>query len=833
MKTIIVPSSLHLVMYQKLLKEYSNTIDVQILSLNSFLYDHSEQELNILYQYQKKGESLRDSNTYKNSFNDLTFLKSCLSFIRFCKLYNVKDFPEHTQKDKDLKELLLSIYSIETKEDHIKPIIDFQSVYILHKPYNDIEMKWILFLLENGAQFIDKKTQTNFHYHSMANPKKEAKWICQSIIEKNYNACDCMIFTSQESENQVLAQMLDQYNIPYTFLKKTINSFILDEFNSVFSWIQEKTLSSFLNMIQLLYPEIYKDMNAYYTSFPDSIYPSFHLEKIEYEKNYLIEETDFLYLKNAESNIKQWFLDHDFLLHLTMNDFVSICEIIQNHHINPSIEDIKAYQYVQDCYKQSFDYLKDPFLLIQYLKQSSLTQSVKEIKGVCISSLNDCNGIRPHCFIMSANAKNFPSIVIHKDIFNENYIQNTTLPSLQKRLSFQLQQLKDTLFQMEDCFISYAQSDYEGKTVEASNDIKEWIGKDASFIDVKESSNYEKTKLFISREQAKDLFFKDSIFSVSRLESFAKCPFYHYLKYGLHLREPKSVTEVSTKGTLFHSMLEHLTTIYHKDYIHVPLIEIEKIIKDEFSFFLKVYPNKKTWVEGQIIEYSQKIHRVLQQLSEFENSWHMNIKEQEYKILKKMEFEDMTLTFTGYIDRMDTSSTSFCIFDYKSSKKELRKENFQAGLSLQLLTYTIYIEENEHLKPVGCFYISLSSPFIQDEALHISYPKDNQKLGFVEPSNSNGLDEYNRQKIISGWNFDGFDIYIDSKEQFAIPKNTLSYEECKEQWDIIVNGLLKKMKEGDIQANHVENACMYCKFQRICRNNRKEVRQISFIEEEA
>ena len=57
MKTIIVPSSLHLVMYQKLLKEYSNTIDVQVLSLNSFLYDHSEQELNILYQYQKK-ESL-------------------------------------------------------------------------------------------------------------------------------------------------------------------------------------------------------------------------------------------------------------------------------------------------------------------------------------------------------------------------------------------------------------------------------------------------------------------------------------------------------------------------------------------------------------------------------------------------------------------------------------------------------------------------------------------------------------------------------------------------------------------------------------------------------
>ena len=76
MKTIIVPSSLHLVMYQKLLKEYSNTIDVQVLSLNSFLYDHSEQELNILYQYQKKGESLRDSNTYKNSFNDLTFLKN-------------------------------------------------------------------------------------------------------------------------------------------------------------------------------------------------------------------------------------------------------------------------------------------------------------------------------------------------------------------------------------------------------------------------------------------------------------------------------------------------------------------------------------------------------------------------------------------------------------------------------------------------------------------------------------------------------------------------------------------------------------------------------------
>ena len=93
-------------------------------------------------------------------------------------------------------------------------------------------MKWILFLLENGAQFIDKKTQTNFHYHSMANPKKEAQWICQSIIEKNYNACDCMIFTSQESENQVLAQMLDQYNICLLYTSPSPRDFVLSRMPS-------------------------------------------------------------------------------------------------------------------------------------------------------------------------------------------------------------------------------------------------------------------------------------------------------------------------------------------------------------------------------------------------------------------------------------------------------------------------------------------------------------------------------------------------------------------------------------------------------------------------
>lgn len=829
MKTILVPANLHLPMYQKLLKENQNQIDVQIISLNSFIYDLKEKQYQILYQYQLRKDIISKSNTYYESMNDLTFLKSCLSFIRWCKLYDIHKFPKDTKKEQDLNEIIQVLYPIDTKENHIKKIEDISSIQILRKPYSDMEMIWIQYLLEHGASYYDTSINQHFEYHTSANSRKEAELICLEILEHDLYANDCFVCTNNESQNQVLAQMMDQYHIPYTFLNTSIYSSIVQDFYMIFDWILNPSLTTFLSMIQLVFPAIYNDMNLYYTNFPENFKNEFHMKDLDYEFNNIIDEYDFNRLKKAEQRIIEWNEEHQEVYDWTIYDFTSICQCIQDRHPFYQQEDVNIYKAIQEVYRQSLPYLNQPSLFLQFIETMEVQQTSSEIKGVLIGSLKDCNAIRSHVFIMGAHTKNFPGIQIHTNLFDEDYIRHTALPSLQERLAFQLDEMKNTLFSIENLYISYAQSDYEGKNYEPSPEIEDWFHKKAEFVNLKESSVNEKMKMEIHPQQANQLFFKNTRFSVSRLESFARCPFSHYLKYGLNLRVP--TLDIAMKGTILHSILETLTKKYQKEYVHVDEKEIEMVISHEFDFYRKVYPNQSRWIHEQILEYKEKVILILKQLSYFEEKWHMNIKDEEYHIQKEIEFEDMKLTFTGYIDRIDSSNTSFCIFDYKSSKKELKQDNFQAGLSLQLLTYTIYIEEQEHLHPTGCFYVSLSSPCITDSALKVSYPRS--KPGIVEESKLNCFNEFTNQKFINGWAFDGFDNYMDDNSLVGIRKNTPSFSECKEQWNTVINGLLTDMKKGNIQSQiSDQSACSLCSFRRVCRNNRQIVAQVSYIDQE-
>ncbi|MBD9216047.1 MAG: hypothetical protein EGQ23_03510 [Solobacterium sp.] len=43
---------------------------------------------------------------------------------------------------------------------------------------------------------------------------------------------------------------------------------------------------------------------------------------------------------------------------------------------------------------------------------------------------------------------------------------------------------------------------------------------------------------------------------MSRLESYARCPFSHALKYGLYLKEKEDITDIRIRGSILHHVLE-------------------------------------------------------------------------------------------------------------------------------------------------------------------------------------------------------------------------------------------------------------------------------------
>ena len=249
--------------------------------------------------------------------------------------------------------------------------------------------------------------------------------------------------------------------------------------------------------------------------------------------------------------------------------------------------------------------------------------------------------------------------------------------------------------------------------------------------------------------------------------------------------------------------------------------QIHEVIENEFQFAKMIFPNKEKWIDAQIQELQAKTELILEQLAYFEKNWHMNIFKQEQKFSYSIPWHDMSIELYGYIDRIDTSKTSFCIFDYKSSDKDLRVADFENGTSLQLATYTIATQAQSNLIPTGSFYISLKSSPVSHKPLSLNYRKKIPESTRIEIKET--LDTFTQQKKLKGWAYQDITTYCDKDNLFTTKKESPSFEELRHKHTEIVTNLTEDILSGNIRPDHDTNACDYCAYRMICRNARNEV----------
>lgn len=841
---ILAPSSLHLAIYQQILKQKNNCMNIQVISISTYIKSFArinhKNTISIIYEYRERLQNLSLNNAYRSSIEDIQFLNACHSFICWMKLYNQRpeDLLENTYKEKDIKEVISLIFDIVVFEDNTNTIIDtlpeLDHIYILDKEMNKKENFWVKQLINKGAHLLQENEVPSIGYYSVANNKKQAELVSKIIIEENLDADEIFISCNNDNEKYVLSQIFELYKIPYTFLSQRTVSSVSREWISCLNWVSKKDLPSFLTLIETLYKKDYKDIQTYYSLFPEQFNaPDAHLSTLDYVKNNLISESEFEELKSLEAFVTKWIDEHRYLYEWKYNDFESIANTIQNTHKTVELEDLSVFKTINQNCIDATPYIhdaKDLSILIQTIDNNSLSTSPKEIKGVLIGTKKEISSIRPILFLLGAHSKNYPALSLEGGLFNEIYLRNTKLPTLETRLDTQKEQMKRVLLGHKKLYVIYPQTDYEGNNYVNSTELEDWIQTENQFISLPEHSIYKKESFELSKEVLTPLFFNNNVLSVSRMETFSKCPLQHFLKYGLRLKEPKEITDVATRGTVLHSILEKSTTLHKKDYVSLQEDDIKEFVRDEFDFYLKVYPAKKSFVDVLIEDYSHTILLVLSQLKYFEDNWKMSFYDSEHKFKKEINWNGMTIELVGYVDRIDTSPTSFCIFDYKSSKKELEVKKFQSGLSLQLLTYTIAYKEEVSKNPVGCFYITFKAPYVDSKATKISYKKKEERVSVIDLEND---DEFIQQNIINGWSFAGFEVYQEKNPQIKEKKEKLTVTQTEEQWPIIIQGILDDMAKGDIAPYHTLEACMYCKFERICRNAREEIAKQSYIEKEA
>lgn len=265
---------------------------------------------------------------------------------------------------------------------------------------------------------------------------------------------------------------------------------------------------------------------------------------------------------------------------------------------------------------------------------------------------------------------------------------------------------------------------------------------------IRDAFNYKNTIPRVSSEDSKKIFDEEISMTVSKLESYAECPF-KYLVKNILRPEPRLTQKIEFYdiGNIYHGVLE--------DFIDRIIAEDKRIAdlnEDD------VYEMVGESIDDVFCEYSKKIPALNA------NSRNRYLKKKATRVLKRTalilieqlkrgEFlpkytelkigmidekesgqsidsldirtKDHTIRLRGIIDRVDAFEDEngdlyINIIDYKSSKKDIDPTDTYEGFQVQLLVYLKAILENgERLfgkkpKIAGVYYYHIDDPLIRD-----------------------------------------------------------------------------------------------------------------------
>ena len=218
--------------------------------------------------------------------------------------------------------------------------------------------------------------------------------------------------------------------------------------------------------------------------------------------------------------------------------------------------------------------------------------------------------------------------------------------------------------------------------------------------------------------------------SVTRMERYARCPYSHFLQYGLRLAE-RATFRVSPMddGRLLHGILEGAGMLLQQ-FFDMDTRE-EQIAESVRELFAKNEENFAQYQDnGRYRFYWRKLQKTaVRALGTLKTQVEMGTFRPEYfewgfgsgagKSLPAVEVplsEGQTLRIRGIVDRVDIlreeDQTYIRILDYKSGNAKFDEKDMQDGIGLQLPVYLKAVSEGmramgQEVVPAGMFYFHL------------------------------------------------------------------------------------------------------------------------------
>ncbi len=324
----------------------------------------------------------------------------------------------------------------------------------------------------------------------------------------------------------------------------------------------------------------------------------------------------------------------------------------------------------------------------------------------------------------------------------------------------------------------------------------------------------------ITQENAQKLYGKDIFMSATKLDTFNRCKFSYFCKYGLRTKKIQPADfDVLQRGTIVHYVLERFITDYKEDIINIENEELDRLTDTYINEYLDLISGymsvKNSRHEFIISKISRSLKEVVKHLAKEFSQTDFKPVDCELKIGKdgiplEFNYENGKVFINGSIDRVDKYNGYVRVIDYKTGSKKFKLPDTLFGLNLQMLLYLYAVTKSENLTPAGILYMP-SKRDLKDEGMAMN--------GLL-------LQDIEIVKAMEKENKGEFVPKLSLNKDGSVSKTATSFI-TNQEFDTIFSYIEKLMykvgnsiTEGNIQVSPIDGsespACAYCDFKAVC-----------------
>lgn len=336
--------------------------------------------------------------------------------------------------------------------------------------------------------------------------------------------------------------------------------------------------------------------------------------------------------------------------------------------------------------------------------------------------------------------------------------------------------------------------------------------------------------LNIPSEVAIDLYGKDLTVSPTALDSYHKCSFNYFCKYGLKAYKKEQVSiDAASRGTIVHAVLERLVNKYMElsfaNYSPDVLKKEARDMTDEYvEKYLGGYEEKSQTFIYEINSIKKSLDFIVEYMAKELSGSKFKAVKCELKMDKNGEIKPEkipltnggTISVKGVVDRLDTYEengiTYLRVVDYKTGNKDLQIGDIYCGIGLQMFVYLFTLVKSkkfgENSQPAAVLYFPARANALGNE------DAPSQKMKGVV---------LNDQAVMDASNEDFMPFSI-TKSGKPSAKSWLGSEEFFKGTENKINDILRamgdKLHQGEISAQPLDpkgkDACEYCDYVTVC-----------------